>query len=121
MEFGIRVNDLLEIVEEDADTVLTDEQSMVVDIVEAINLIADDGLHELWQSSLDIDNVTKYIDEVGAHEIADHIRSSQWCLSAPEDRSDFNETEESHLSEIEQELDDRLGGIVSILEEFLEE
>ena len=78
MEFGDRVTEILETVESDTDANLSDTEHMIIDIVEAINVIEAEGLHELWMSSLDIENVTKYIDDVGAHEIADHIRSSQW-------------------------------------------
>ena len=121
MEYGQQVNQILEKIEDDADSNLSDIELRVVEIVEAVTIIESEGLHELWKSSIDVDLATKYIDDIGAHEIADLIQSGQWCLSAPDDRSDYSDTEENHLREIEEELENKLEEVVDLLEDFLEE
>ena len=89
-------------------------------MIEATSVIQAEGLNTLWHCSLVPENVIKSFDEVGAHEIVDLITSSQWCVSSPEDRGEYSDTEENHLSEIEEELEFKFEDLPDILEEYLE-
>ena len=120
MEYSAKIEDILLKVEDNPELELNELESVVVEVTEAAALIESDGLHELWHSSMDPDKVIKSFDEIGAFEIVDLIQSSQWCVSAASDRGEFSDTEENHLSEIEEELEMRLEDLDGFLLEYLE-
>lgn len=96
-------------------------EQIVFDVVEAANLIEEDGLHAFWYSSLNTERVIRAFDSIGAFEVVDLIQSSQWCTSSSDDRSAFTNTEESYLAEIESELLPKFDELVDFIEEYLEE
>ena len=112
---------LLAEVEDDPNRVLSEKEKVVIDVIETSSLILEDGLHAFWFSSLNEDLAIKGFDEVGAYEIVDLIQSSQWCKSSSEERSEFSNTEEEHLSEIEAELMPMFEDLSDYLEEYLAE
>lgn len=121
MRLSEQIEILLDEIESDPERELSEKEKVIVDVVEATTLIEEDGLHAFWFSSLSEELVIKALDEIGAYEIVDLVQSSQWCKSSAEDRGDFSETEEGHLSGIEEELMPKIDDILELIEDYLEE
>ena len=121
MQLSEQIEILLDEIENDPDRELSDKEQVIVEVIEAASLIEESGLHAFWYSSLSEKIVIKAFDEIGAHEIIDLIQSSQWCTSCSDDRGEFSDTEENHLSGIEEELMPKLDDISELIEDYLEE
>lgn len=121
----IQLNEDIEILIEEVgnkdDSQISASEQTVFDVVEAANLIEEDGLHAFWYSSLNTERVIRGFDSIGAFEVVDLIQSSQWCTSSSDDRSAFTYTEENHLTEIESELLPKFEELVDFIEEYLED
>lgn len=121
MQLSEQIEILLDEIENDPDRDLSQKEQVITEVIETSLLIEESGLHAFWYSSLSEEVVIKAFDEIGAHEIIDLIQSSQWCTSSPEDRGDFSDTEENHLSGIEEELMPKLDDLSELIEDYLEE
>jgi len=120
IEFSETVEELIDELESE-ERELSEKEQVVMDVVETVRLLDEEGLHEFWFGPLNSEQSIKALDEIGAYEIVDQIQSSQWVQSASEDRNDFSGTEAEHLSEIEEELYERLGDVSEFIEEYIEE
>ena len=100
---------------------LSPKEKIILDVIDTINIVEEDGLHGFWYSSLNTETSIKALDEIGAAELVDLIQSSQWCTSSASDRGELSETELTHLSELEEDLIPMLEDVPELLEEFLEE
>lgn len=120
IEFSEAVEELIDTLESE-ERELSEREQVVMDVIEVVRLIDEEGLHEFWFGPLNCEQSIKALDEIAAYEIVDHIQSSQWVQSASEDRNDFSETEAEHLAEIEEELYEKLEDVSELIEEYLEE
>lgn len=121
IQFTEAIENLLEDLENKEENEISSSEQVLLDAVEAGNLVEEDGLHAFWYSSLNTEKAIKAFDTIGAFEIVDLIQSSQWCCSSHDDRGNFTSTEENHLSEIEEELIPKLEDLSEFIEDFLEE
>ncbi len=100
---------------------LSRDERAILDVVDTIELVGREGLHEFWHSSLSHEQVINSFDLIGASQMVDLFNGSQWCCSCASDRGQLTEVETNHLSEIEEDLDGELSEAVELLEEFLED
>lgn len=117
-DIEILVNDLEEASHERS---LTRNEQAVVDVVDSVNVVEQEGLQEFWSSPIDQDQIIKSFDIIGASQIVDVFNSSQWCRRKATETSQFTEVESSYLSDIEEELHSALWEIPEILESFIED
>lgn len=121
-EFSDTIEILVDNLENEAqDRTLTRNEQAVIDVVDTVGLVEQDGLQDFWFSSLNHDQIIKSFDLIGAAQIVDVFNSSQWCRRKATETSQFTEVEESHLSEIEEELHSELWEVPELLESFIED
>jgi hypothetical protein len=101
---------------------LNREERALIDVLDTVKLIEEgEGLNEFWLSSIDHARISNSFELIGASTIVDTLNSSQWCQSASSDRSQYSETESSHLSGIEEEYFEALTEVPELIETFIEE
>lgn len=121
-EFSDDIEILVDNLEESSqDRALTRNEQAVIDVVDTVGLVEQDGLQEFWFSSINQDRIIKSFDLIGAATIVDVFNSSQWCRRKASETSQFTEVESSHLSEIEDELHSELWEVPELLEAFIED
>ena len=125
---SIEFSDDLEILidsleQESAERELSRNERALIDVIDAVSLITseEDALHEFWQSPVNHEQIINSFELVGASGLVDHLNSSQWCKSRTEDRSQYTETESSHIGEIEEQFFEELQDLPEILDTFVEE
>ncbi|NWK57025.1 hypothetical protein HW115_15490 [Verrucomicrobiaceae bacterium N1E253] len=100
---------------------LSRNEQAVIDVVDTVGFVEQEGLQEFWSSPINQDQVIKSFDLIGAAQIVDVFNSSQWCRRKAVETSQFTEVESSHLSEIEEELHSELWEVPELLEAFIED
>jgi len=121
IQYSEQVEEIIEAIDTDPERDLASHEKIVLDVVEAAAIIESDGLQMIWVGPLDPDVAIKAFDEIGAFEVVDLIQSTQWCSSAADDRGNYSETEENHISEIEEELFVKLEELPDLIDEYLED
>jgi len=120
IEFTPNIEEILEEIEEADDTQLTELQQHIVNIVESARLLEDEGLFGFWTGTTNQEVIMKSFDTIGAYELHDLFQSSQWCENKAADQ-ELNESETSHLEDIESELFPLLEDVPNILQEYLDD
>lgn len=117
-DIEILVDELESIAEERS---LSRDERAIMDVVEILEVIGEQGLHEFWHSPVNHDRVINSFDLIGASQMVDLFNGTQWCRSCASDRGLLTEVETNHLSEIEEDLDTELAELPSLLKEFIED
>lgn len=123
MEWPEEVEILVDRLEgESAERNLSREERALMDVYETVPVLESEGcLHEFWQSAVDHQRVINSFELIGAATLVDPLNASRWCETRSEDRNDYSETEESYLSNIEEELLAGMEELVDIVLGFIEE
>ena len=122
-EFSDEIEILVDKLEQDSnERQLNREERALIDVLDTVKLIEEgEGLNEFWLSSIDHARISNSFELIGASTIVDTLNSSQWCQSSSSDRSQYSETESSHLSGIEEEYFEALTEVPELIEVFIEE
>lgn len=111
-----------ELSEDSSERELSREERALVDVIETVQLLEEgEGLHEFWKSGLNHSRIINSFDLVGASAMVDVMNASQWCQTRNEDRGEYSSTESSHLSGIEDEMDDALAELNELVSDFISE
>ena len=123
MEWPEEVEILVDRLEgESAERNLSREERALMDVYETVPVLESEGcLHEFWQSAVDHQRVINSFELIGAATLVDPLNASRWCETRSEDRNDYSETEESYLSNIEEELLAGMEELADIVLGFIEE
>ena len=122
-EFSDEIEILVDKLEQESnERQLNREERALIDVLDTVKLIEEgEGLNEFWLSSIDHARISNSFELIGASTIVDTLNSSQWFQSASSDRSQYSETESSHLSGIEEEYFEALTEVPELIETFIEE
>jgi len=120
IEFTQHVEEILDTLEEADDTALSETEQHIVNIVESTKLLEEEGLFGFWTSTSNQEVIMKSFDAIGAYELHDLFQSSQWCENKAADQ-ELNESETSHLEDIESELLPLLEDVPNVLQEYLDD
>ncbi len=100
---------------------LSRDEQAILDVVDTLELVGEEGLHEFWHSSTKQEQVIHSFDMIGASQMVDLFNGTQWCRSCASDRGQLTEVETNHLSEIEEDLSAEIENVPSLLQEFIED
>ncbi|MEM9080133.1 MAG: hypothetical protein AAGC74_05510 [Verrucomicrobiota bacterium] len=107
---------------ESAERDLSRDERALMDVYETVPILESEGcLHDFWQSGMDHQRVINSFELIGAATLVDPLNASRWCETRSEDRNEFSETEETYLSEIEEELAEGMDELVDIMLTFIED
>lgn len=121
-EFSDDIEILVDNLEETSqERALSRNEQAVLDVVDTVGVVEQEGLQEFWSSPINQDQIIKSFDLIGAAQIVDVFNSSQWCRRKAAETSQFTEVESSYLSEIEDELHSGLWEVPELLEAFIED
>lgn len=122
IEWPEEVETLVERLEEEAsERKLSRDERALLDVYQTLPLVeGEDGLHGFWHSEINHQRVITSFDLIGASLLVDGLNASRWCETRSEDRADYSETEEDHLSGIEEEFFEGMDELVDLVLEFIE-